>query len=113
MGRETEMLFITIVKEDRSIDEFLNADFTFLNERLAKHYGVDGIAGDEFVRVSLDGSKRSGVLTHASILTLTSNPGRTESCETWKVDYGKRPRGLAATPATRRPAARRSSQRYG
>ena len=77
MSQETEMLFSTIVKEDRSIDEFLNADFTFLNERLAKHYGIEGFAGEEFVRVSLEGSKRSGVLTHASILTLTSNPGRT------------------------------------
>lgn len=77
MGQETEMLFSTIVTEDRSIDDFLNADFTFLNERLAKHYGIDGVAGEEFVRVSLEGTKRSGVLTQASILTLTSNPGRT------------------------------------
>ena len=77
MGQETEMLFSTIVKENRSIDDFLNADFTFLNERLAKHYGITGVSGEEFVRVSLAGSMRSGVLTHASILTLTSNPGRT------------------------------------
>ena len=77
MGQETEMLFNTIVKENRSIDDFLNADFTFLNERLAKHYGIAGVSGEEFVRVSLEGTKRSGVLTQASILTLTSNPGRT------------------------------------
>jgi len=77
MGQETEMFFRAIVNEDRSIDEFLNADFTFLNERLAKHYGIEGVSGNEFVRVSLEGSKRLGVLTHASILTLTSNPGRT------------------------------------
>jgi hypothetical protein len=77
MGQETELFFRAIVNEDRSIDEFLNADFTFLNERLAKHYGMEGVSGNEFVRVSLEGSKRSGVLTHASILTLTSNPGRT------------------------------------
>lgn len=77
MRQETEMLFSTIVKENRSIDDFLNADFTFLNERLAKHYGISGVSGDQFVRVSLEGTKRSGVLTQASILTLTSNPGRT------------------------------------
>ena len=77
MGQETEMLFSTIVKENRSIDDFLNADFTFLNERLAKHYGIAGVSGEEFIRVSLEGTKRSGVLTQASILTLTSNPGRT------------------------------------
>ena len=77
MSQETEMLFSTIVKENRSIDDFLNADFTFLNERLAKHYGIAGVSGEEFVRVSLEGTKRSGLLTQASILTLTSNPGRT------------------------------------
>ena len=77
MSQETELLFSTIVKENRSIDDFLNADFTFLNERLAKHYGISGVTGEEFVRVSLEGTKRSGLLTQASILTLTSNPGRT------------------------------------
>ena len=77
MAQETSMLFNTIVREDRSIDEFLSADYTFLNERLAKHYGLSGVSGDQFVRVSLEGSNRVGVLTHASILTLTSNPGRT------------------------------------
>lgn len=77
MGLETLMLFNTIVREDRSVDEFLAADYTFVNERLAKHYGIDGVTGDQYVKVSLQGTNRSGVLTHASILTLTSNPGRT------------------------------------
>jgi mono/diheme cytochrome c family protein len=77
MMKETELLFNSIVKEDRSIEEFLSADFTHVNERLAKHYGISGVSGDEFVRVSLQGTNRTGVLTHASILTLTSNPGRT------------------------------------
>ncbi len=77
MVTETELLFNTIVREDRSVDDFLSADFTFVNERLAQHYAIQGVNGDEFVRVSLAGSNRSGVLTHASILTLTSNPGRT------------------------------------
>lgn len=77
MGQETLMLFNTIVREDRSVDEFLAADYTFVNERLAKHYGINGVTGDQYVKVSLQGTNRLGVLTHASILTLTSNPGRT------------------------------------
>jgi hypothetical protein len=77
MGQETILLFNTIVREDRSVDEFLAADYSFINERLAKHYGIAGVTGDQFVRVSLQGTNRTGVLTHASILTLTSNPGRT------------------------------------
>ncbi len=77
MSQETALLFSTIVREDRSIDEFLSADYTFVNERLAKHYGISGVSGDQFVRVSLNGTNRSGVMTHASVLTLTSNPGRT------------------------------------
>ncbi|MEQ9409379.1 MAG: DUF1592 domain-containing protein [Fuerstiella sp.] len=77
MRTETELLFKTVMQEDRSVEDLLSADFTFVNERLAAHYGLEGIEGDEFQRVSLNGSNRSGVLTHASILTLTSNPGRT------------------------------------
>jgi len=77
MARESEELFNTIVAENRPIDEFLSADFTFVNERLARHYGISGVTGDAFVRVSLAGTNRSGVVTHAAVLTLTSNPGRT------------------------------------
>ena len=77
MARESELLFNTVVAENRSIDDFLTADFTFVNERLAKHYGISGVTGEEFARVSLAGTNRSGVLTHAAVLTLTSNPGRT------------------------------------
>ncbi|HAW27902.1 MAG TPA: filamin, partial [Planctomycetaceae bacterium] len=57
--------------------EFINADYTFMNENLAKFYGNDKIKGDQFQKVSLDKSKRAGLITQASILTLTSNPGRT------------------------------------
>jgi hypothetical protein len=80
MRRETELFFSTIVKEDRSIVDFLRGDFTFVNERLAKHYGLTTkapIVGEEFRRVSLSGTPRRGVLTHGSVLTLTSNPERT------------------------------------
>ena len=77
MQRETELLFEHVLREDRSVFEFLTADYTFVNERLAKHYGMAGVLGEEFQRVSLKGTPRAGVLTHASILTLTSNPTRT------------------------------------
>ena len=78
MQTESEMLFDTVMKEDRSLLDFLDADFTFVNERLAMHYGIrKTVKGDRFQRVSLKGTNRAGVLTHGSILTLTSNPNRT------------------------------------
>ncbi len=77
MRRETESLFDYIVRENRPVTEFLTADYTFVNERLAKHYGIAGVKGEDWVKVSVQGSGRSGVLTHASVLTLTSNPTRT------------------------------------
>ncbi len=77
MLQETQRFAQAIVSENLSVLEFLDADFTYLNERLAKHYGVDGIEGDEFRRVSLSDARRGGILTQASILTLTSNPTRT------------------------------------
>ena len=77
MRKETELFFEDIVAQDRSLLEFLRADYTFANERLAKHYGIRRGTGGEFRKVSLAGSRRGGVLTHASILTLTSNPTRT------------------------------------
>src|SRR5262249_44826248 len=77
MAKETELFFEAIVKEARSVLDFLDADFPFVNERLARHYGLPDVNGDEFRRVSLAGTERRGVLTHASILTVTSNPTRT------------------------------------
>ena len=77
MRRETELFFETVMREDRSILDFLDAPFTFLNGRLARHYGVEGVVGKEFRRVELDGGQRSGVLTQASILTVSSYPTRT------------------------------------
>jgi len=77
MRTETEMFFEEIVKEDRSILDFIDGDFTFLNERLARHYGIEGVTGPEFRRVKLDGAQRSGVLTQASVLTVSSYPTRT------------------------------------
>jgi hypothetical protein len=77
MLKETELFFETIVREDRSILEFLEADYTFVNERLARHYGIAGVRGEEFRRVSLAGTPRGGILTQASVLAITSNPTRT------------------------------------
>ncbi|MDB6016825.1 MAG: Protein of unknown function (DUF1587)/Protein of unknown function (DUF1592)/Protein of unknown [Pedosphaera sp.] len=77
MNRETELFTGFIIKQDRSVLEFLEANYTFLNERLAKHYGIEGVQGDEFRRVDLKGDQRGGLLTQASILTITSNPTRT------------------------------------
>ncbi|MFM7817530.1 MAG: DUF1592 domain-containing protein, partial [Verrucomicrobiota bacterium] len=77
LRQETERFFDAIVREDRPVMDFLLGDYTFVNARLAKHYGIAGVEGDEFVRVSLAGTPRQGVLTHGSILTLTSNPNRT------------------------------------
>lgn len=76
MRRETELFFETMIREDRSVLEFLTADFTFVNQRLAKHYGIVDVEGEGFQRVPLADGRR-GVLTHASILMLTSNPTRT------------------------------------
>ena len=77
MQRETELFFEHVMREDRSVFDFLTGDYTFVNARLAKLYGIPDITGDDFQKVSLAGTPRRGVLTHASILTLTSNPTRT------------------------------------
>jgi hypothetical protein len=77
MRQETELFFETLVKEDRSIVDFLNGNYTFVNERLARHYGIEGVTGPEFRRVDLTGTKRGGVLTQASVLTVSSYATRT------------------------------------
>ena len=76
--RETELFFTRILKDDLPIFDFLNADYSYLNEPLAKHYGIDGVKGYALRKVSLsDQSHRGGLLGQASILTLTSNPNHT------------------------------------
>lgn len=77
MAQETSLFFDAIVHEDRSVFDLIDADFTFVNERLAKHYGIPGVKGPEFRKVSLAGTARAGVLTHGSVMTVTSNPTRT------------------------------------
>jgi hypothetical protein len=76
--QETELFFGSIMREDRSVLVLLKADYTYLNERLAKHYGIPHVYGSRFRRVSLDeNSKRGGLLRHGSILTVTSYATRT------------------------------------
>lgn len=76
--QETELFFKSVLREDRSVVDLLSADYTYLNERLAKHYGIDHIYGSRFRRVELGaGSHRGGLLRHGSILTVTSYATRT------------------------------------
>ena len=77
LQRETELFFESVMAEDRSILELLTADYTFLNERLARHYGIPGIYGDRFRRVAVTDDARRGILGHGSLLTVTSYATRT------------------------------------
>jgi cytochrome c553 len=77
MERETELLFEHVVRADRPATELLTADYTFVNERLARHYGIAGVSGPEFRKVMYPDDKRRGLLGHGSILTLTSHGNRT------------------------------------
>ncbi len=77
MRLETEFFFRAILQEDHSLLNFLDANFTFLNKRLARHYGHPGVQGEHFRRVELPGDQRGGLITQASILTVSSYPTRT------------------------------------
>lgn len=77
MVREAELFFEFVVQNDRPVTDFLDADYTFVNERLAKHYGITGVVGSDFKKVKLPDARRGGVVTMASTLTVTSNPTRT------------------------------------
>src|SRR5204863_8858849 len=77
--KETELFFGSIVREDRSVLDLLTADYTFVNERLAKHYGIPNIYGPQFRRVTLDSDHdmRRGLLGKGALLTVTSNAAHT------------------------------------
>lgn len=77
MKEETKRLFAHVMHEDLSLLVLLDAPYSFMNARLAKHYGLPEIKGDEFQKVSLEGTVRAGLLTHGSVMTMTSNPDRT------------------------------------
>jgi hypothetical protein len=84
MRRETELLFDNVMREDRDVTELLTANYTFVNERLAKHYGIPDILGSRFRRVTLTDSNRFGLLGHSSILTITSTAIRTSPVQRGK-----------------------------
>jgi len=75
--KETELFFASIVREDRSALDLLNADYTFVNERLARHYGMRGVYGSRFRRITVTDQNRRGILGHGSFLSLTSAANRT------------------------------------
>ncbi|MEO1525305.1 MAG: DUF1592 domain-containing protein [Planctomycetota bacterium] len=77
MKRETLTFFAGVMRENLPVTTLLDGDFTYLNGPLAKFYGIGDVEGDQFRRVSLEGTNRGGLLTHASVLTVTSNPTRT------------------------------------
>ncbi len=77
MKKETDLFFSYILRADRPILDFIDADYTFLNQRLAEFYQVSGVKGHEFRKVGLKGTQRGGVLAHASVLTVSSYSNRT------------------------------------
>jgi len=77
MRRESELFFQYIVREDRPVLELINANYTFLNERLARFYGIQNVKGNYFRRVELQGPERGGILTQAGIMMVTAYPTRT------------------------------------
>ncbi len=77
MKTESRLFFDHILRDNRPLSEFLDARYTFLNERLAKHYGIEGVTGPEFRKVELTTAQRGGILSHASVLTVSSYPTRT------------------------------------
>ncbi len=84
MEEETRLFFQSIIREDRNVVELLTADYTFVNERLARHYGIPNVYGDQFRRVTVDSPERRGLLGQASILTVTSYPNRTSPVQRGK-----------------------------
>jgi hypothetical protein len=77
LRKETELVLESTLREDRSVADLLNTDYTFVNQRLAEHYGIKGVYGSEFRRIAVTDPKRQGLLGHASIMTVTSYPDRT------------------------------------
>ena len=100
MRRETELLFYSIVRENRSVTDLISADYTFVDQRLAEHYGVPNVIGNRFRRVPVTDDARRGLLGHGSILTLTSLANRTSPVirGAWVLDV------LLGAPPPRPPA---------
>ena len=84
MREETKLFFQSIVREDRNVMDLMNADYTFVNERLARHYGIPNVYGSQFRRIALTSDERRGLLGQGSILTVTSYPNRTSPVQRGK-----------------------------
>ena len=97
MATETEMFFAEIMREDRSVLEFLDADYTFVNERLARHYGLPDVKGNEFRKVALNSGQRGGVLDSSQRAHRHVEPHADLAGQTGQVDLGEHPR-LAPPP---------------
>ena len=109
--RETKLFFESIIRENRSVLDLLDADYTFLNERLAKHYGIAGVYGERFRRVSLPGdSVRRGLLGQGSILTGTSRGESDVAGHSRQVDPGEHSGDAAAAAAAERAGPRRGAR---
>lgn len=96
-GEEARRFFAHVVKEDRPITELLDADYTFVNEALARHYGIKNVRGEEFRLVKLPDRRRGGITTMASTLVISSNPTRTSPVKRGKWVY-ENILGLTAPP---------------
>ncbi len=77
MRRETQLFFLAMLREDRDVRDFADGKFSYLNDRLAKHYGIEGVEGRHFRRVELSTDQRGGIISHGSVLTVSSYPTRT------------------------------------
>lgn len=77
MRAETRLFFDNVLRQNRPLSDFIDARYTFLNEMLAKHYGIEGVSGPDFRRVEINTPQRGGILSHASVLTVSSYPTRT------------------------------------
>ncbi len=84
MREETKLFFESVLRENRDVMDLMNGDYTFVNERLAKHYGIPGVYGSQFRRVKITDPNRRGLLGQASILTVTSYPNRTSPVQRGK-----------------------------
>ena len=105
--RETDLFFESMLREDRSLLDLLRADYTFVNDRLARHYGMSGIHGTEFRRVTLTNEERKGLLGKGSVLTVTSSPEQNVADLAWKICPGE----SAGLPSSAAPAERAVAQR--
>ena len=107
LKKETELFFDSIVREDRSILDLITADYTFVNERIARHYGIANINGENFRRVTLTDENRRGLLGQGSILALDLGRRSHVAGAARQVDHGSAARIAAAGAAAERADARR------